>query len=85
MAGWVALDGMEAESCVVDALERVCGALSYLRATTGPAAEAASPGTLVGDGRWMKCDELLADPAWLEATVRSSGSRLGTRSAAVAA
>jgi hypothetical protein len=85
VASWVALDGLEAESCVVDALERVCGAISYLRATTGPAADAASPGTLVGDGRWMKCDELLADPAWLEATVRSSGSRLGTRSAAVAA
>jgi ferric iron reductase protein FhuF len=33
----------------------------------------------------MKCDELLASPAWLEATVRSSGDRLGTGSAAVAA
>ncbi len=62
MASWVALDGQEAESCVGDALERVCGALSYLRAATGPVAEAVTPGTLVGDGRWMKCDELLADP-----------------------
>ena len=33
----------------------------------------------------MKCGELLANPEWLEATVRSSGSRLGTGSAAVAA
>jgi hypothetical protein len=85
VARWVAIDGQAAESSVLDALERVCGALSYLRAATGPVAEAARPGTLAGDGRWMKCDELLANPEWLEATVRSSGSRLGTRSAPVAA
>lgn len=85
MTRWVALDGLEAESCVADALDRVGGTISYLRAGTGPVAGAASPGTLAGDGHWMKCDELLADPDWLEATVRSSGGRLGTRSAAVAA
>jgi hypothetical protein len=81
----VALDGAEAERCVVDALERVGSALPYLRAGTGPVAGPARPGTLARDGQWMKCGELLANPEWLEATVRSSGSRLGTGSAAVAA
>lgn len=85
MTGWVALDGAEAERCVVDALERVGSALPYLRAGTGPVAGPARPGTLARDGQWMKCGELLANPEWLEATVRSSGSRLGTGSAAVAA
>jgi hypothetical protein len=85
VTGWVALDGAEAERCVVDALERVGSALPYLRAGTGPVAGPARPGTLARDGQWMKCGELLANPEWLEATVRSSGSRLGTGSAAVAA
>jgi ferric iron reductase protein FhuF len=85
LAHWVALDGQEAEGCVTDALERVVGAISYLRASAGPVEDAATPGMLAGDGRWMKCDELVADPDWLEATVRSSGRRLGTGSAAVAA
>ena len=85
MTGWVALDGLEGERFVVDALERVGGALPYLRAGTGPVAGAARPGTLAGDRQWMKCDELLANLDWLEATVRSSGRRLGTGSAAVAA
>ena len=79
------LDGAEAERCVVDALERVGSALPYLCAGAGPVASPARPGTLARDGQWMKCGELLANPEWLEATVRSSGSRLGTGSAAVAA
>ena len=85
MTGWVALDGPEAERCVVDALERVGSALPYLRAGTGPVAGPARPGTLARDRQWMNCGELLANREWLEATVRSSGSRLGTGSAAVAA
>jgi hypothetical protein len=85
VTGWVALDGAEAERCVVDALEHVGSALPYLRAGTGPVAGAARPGTLARDRQWMKCGELLANPEWLEATVRSSGGRLGTRSGAVAA
>lgn len=85
MARWVALEGPEAERSVVEALCRVGGALSYLRAATGPVAGAARPGSVAEDGQWMKCDELLASPVWLEATVRSSGGRLGTGSAAVAA
>ncbi|HUC13974.1 MAG TPA: IucA/IucC family C-terminal-domain containing protein [Acidimicrobiales bacterium] len=85
MTRWVALDGLEAETRLVDALDRVGSALSYLRAAVGPVAVSASPGTLAGDGRWMKCEELLAHPDWLEATVRSSGGRLGTGSGAVAA
>ncbi len=84
MTRWVALDGLEAQRRVVDALDRVGGTLSYLRAAVGPVAGAARPGTLAEDGRWMKCDELLAHPDWLEATVRRSGGRLGTGSAAVA-
>jgi Ferric iron reductase FhuF-like transporter len=82
---WVALDGPQAERAIVAALERVGGALSYLRASTGPVVRPARPGTVAPDGQWMKCDDLLADPDWLEATVRSSGARLGTGSAAVAA
>lgn len=85
MTRWVALGGLEADRRVVDALDRVGGTLSYLRAAVGPVAGAAKPGTLAGDGRWMKCDELLAHPDWLETTVRRSGGRLGTRSPAVAA
>ena len=85
MTGWVALDGPEAERCVVDALERVGSALPYLRAGTGPVAGPARPGTLARDRQWMNCGELLANPEWLEATVRSSGARLGTGSAPVAA
>ena len=85
MARWVALEGPEAERSVVEALGRVGGALCYLRAATGPVAGAARPGSVAEDGQWMKCDELLANPVWLEATVRSSGGRLGTGSAAVAA
>lgn len=85
VTGWVALDGPEAERCVVDALERVGSALPYLRAGTGPVAGPARPGTLARDRQWMNCGELLANREWLEATVRSSGARLGTGSAAVAA
>jgi hypothetical protein len=85
VTGWVALDGREAERCVVDALERVGSALSYLRAGAGPVAGHATPATLARDREWMKCDELLANPDWLEATVRGSGRRLGTGSAPVAA
>jgi hypothetical protein len=85
VTGWVALDGQEAERCVVDALERVGGALSYLRAGTGPVASHATPGALARDRQWMRCDELLFNPDWLEATVRGSGGRLGTGSAPVAA
>jgi hypothetical protein len=67
VTGWVALDGPEAERCVVDALERVGSALPYLRAGTGPVAGPARPGTLARDRQWMNCGELLANREWLEA------------------
>jgi hypothetical protein len=81
----LALDGVEAEKRIAGALDHIGGVLSYLRAAAGPVAGAARPGTPAGDGQWMKCDELLANPDWLAATVRSSGRRLGTGSAPVAA
>jgi ferric iron reductase protein FhuF len=85
VADWVAVDGQEAERRISVALDRVGAALSYLRADVGAIADAAAPGTSAEDRQWMKCDELLAHPAWLEATVRSCGRRLGTNAASVAA
>jgi hypothetical protein len=79
------VDGPEAAARLAAALASVGGALPYLRATVGPPAAVLAPGAIVADGDWLNCDELLADAAWLEATIRSAGRRLGAPSGAVAA
>ena len=66
-------------------LSAVAGALPYLRASTGQPADLLRPGEEVADGRWFRCDQLLADPAWLGATITATGQRLGAPRAAVAA
>ena len=67
------------------ALSAVAEALPYLRASTGQPADLLWPGEEVTDGRWSRCDQLLAGPAWLGATVTATGRRLGAPRAAVAA
>jgi ferric iron reductase protein FhuF len=79
------VQGPVASARIAGALERVRAALPYLRASCGaPPGGAVPPGTSVRDGDWMRCDQLLGDAAWLEATVRNSGRRLGTGAGAVA-
>ena len=84
MTALVMIDGPEAESRVASALSAVAGALPYLQAAQGPPT-ALAQGAEVTDGDWLCCDELLADDAWLEATMLSAGRRLGTAEAPVAA
>jgi hypothetical protein len=85
VTGATVLEGPEAEVKVADALAIVADVLPYLRASATLTDIAATPGTIPEDGDWLLCDELVADPIWLETTIRGAGRSLGTTSAPVAA
>jgi ferric iron reductase protein FhuF len=79
------VEGPRAQAHLARALGQVADALPYLCALVGPPGVVLSPGAQVEEGGWLKCEELLGDEAWLEATIRSTGRCLGTSSGAVAA
>ena len=80
-----AVPGADAAVQLGDALQAVAEALPYLKAVTGEPPDLLRPRERVLDGRWFCCHELLGDRSWLEATIRSTGDRLGAPSRAVAA
>jgi hypothetical protein len=82
VARWLALDGVEAERCIADALDRIGGVLSYLRAAAGPVAGAARPGTPAGDGQLSRAS--CKDRAISCRSSRPAG-RVGIGNAATAA
>ena len=77
--------GAEAGERLAKALSAVAEALPYLRASTGQPPDMLRPGEEVGEGKWFGCDQLLADPSWLGATITATGRRLGAPGGAVAA
>jgi ferric iron reductase protein FhuF len=67
------------------ALAAVEEALPYLRSSVGQPADIVRPGEEVSDGRWLCCEELLGDLAWLRAVISATGRRLEAPGGAVAA
>jgi ferric iron reductase protein FhuF len=82
---WELVDGARAAALVTDAVGRVTSLVSYLGAEVGDLGPYAPTGAIPADGAWVRCRELVDDPAWLEAVIGSTGHQLGTDDPVVAA
>ena len=79
------IEGDLAVDRMTDAIDKVKSAVSYLRAEVGDLGVHVQVRSAPEDGDWIRCADLVGDPDWLEAVIRSTGLRLGTEDPVVAA